>query len=145
MSAKQKSNRLTLLLNNDIIAALDREIRRIKKIHPGVRPSRTSVARGLLHRSLSGRNASTRPERLTAYKSLMLEAKQWEEKAVYYRNSDHQAVAKSAFLMAAAIQLEALAVLQGPTETAIMSTLIESIGLIKAGTNYKNLPQVPSR
>jgi len=52
-------------------------------------------------------------------------------------------LARPLYLRAAALELEALALLDDPGEDTLKSSLLEILVLLKNGTGYKHLPEVP--
>lgn len=76
--------------------------------------------------------------------ALLSQSEPLKELAAAYADLGERAAADAAYLLAAAKELEALAVLRDPSEETVRDKLIDVIALIKKGTGYKHLPDVPT-
>lgn len=76
--------------------------------------------------------------------ALLSQSEPLKELAAAYADLGELAAADAAYLLAAAKELEALAVLRDPSEETVRDKLIDVVTLIKKGTGYKHLPDVPT-
>lgn len=141
---KPKKPRVKITLTPDLVSGLDQEIRRIRARYPTTKPTRGSVGQDLLRKTLM-RKVETKTDRATAYKAILKEASIMKLRAMKERSLGNVFESQRFWLMAAAYELEALAVIGTQDEPTIQSTLIEVLGMLKAATGYKHLPEVPNR
>lgn len=136
---KQKF-RVVLDLDLDTIHEIDRLVIDAAE---GGRSSRTSVCRTIIERAVN-RGSETREEQLRTYSRLIREGVKMKDKALAFIKRKDQSTASSLFLMAASKELEALSVVSDRSEHMMKSTLIQVVQLLKRGTGYRKLPEVPN-
>jgi hypothetical protein len=136
--------RISLTVDQRTAMKLDKEISEVRSRHPDVNPTRSSVARAILMRGLV-RRASTKEERSEARASIKREAGILKLQAMNQSVMGDGEHARHLHLLAAARELEALAVMRSPDDQTVLSTLIEVVGEVKAATGYRSLPDVPRK
>lgn len=144
---KKKSRKVTVSLPDDVVRSVDAEVERLRSEGRLPVGGRSTFIRDVLFLGLArlGWAGQKEPEsRLSAREALLRDAG-----ILKLRGKSHQALgepeaASSAYLAAAARELEALAVLGGASEATIKTHLIEIVYLIKLGTGYRHLPDVPA-
>lgn len=76
---------------------------------------------------------------------ILREADWQKERGKAAEKAGDSAQAESAFLKAAAAELDALAVLGTGDDRSVMTAVVEVLMLLKRATGYSRLPDVPSR
>ena len=139
----EPTKRLTVAVSQSLSDSIDEEIERIRRVRPGSRATRSSLAKNILAKVLLEPSDShwCQPE---ARDGLQQEADLMEAEAEMLRASDERAASRSMYLQAAAKEIEALSVLSDPSEAVILSSLFRILPLIKRGTGYRHLPAVPA-
>lgn len=142
--AKEVNVRITMTVDQKVALMLDREIADVRSRYPGVKPTRSSVAKALVSRSLL-RRVSSKEDRAEARASILKEASVLKLQAMNKSVLGDGEYARQLHLLAAARELEALAVMKSPDDRTILTALIEMVGEVKAATGYKSLPDVPRK
>jgi len=139
---KKPPVRLILSLPEEIASGLDKEIRKLRKRHPGVHPTRASITLALIKSGLL-RRVDTKEERNESYKLIVREANIFKNRGKEAMKAGDDVGARALYLKAAAAELDALSVLGTNDEVATKTVVIEMLLLLKAATGYKHLPEVP--
>ncbi len=126
-----KSKRIEFSVSEPLLSVLEKLSRRSGG--KGVRLSATArkVLEGALLTSDTGSDALR--------DILLAEASSQEDRA----SSEGGDVRRRVLLRSAALEIEALAMSESPTERAVLTTLIQTVRLLKDATGYKSLPDVP--
>lgn len=143
-ASKEDDARVTMTVDRRTAMKLDKEIAEVRLRYPGVNPTRSSVAKALVARSLL-RRASTKEERAEARTAILKEASILKLQAMNKSVQGDGEYARQFHLLAAARELEALAVMKSPDDRTVLSALIEVVGELKAATGYRSLPDVPRK
>ncbi len=155
MASKKKSTpkvaRLSVTISQDSVALIDREA--TLNGYTG-KTARSQAVMEIVRKNFRGKFGDPKTLR-RHYDELLGEAKELKDTATELKRS-HRGIEEASrnFLMAAAKELEALAMVQFISqnkeehhviEETMRSALIEIVGLIKDGTGYTHLPDVPKR
>ncbi len=149
VAAKKRGQpkKVSVTLPADLAKDLETEFRRVKSNGGAQGQTISSYMRDLVAMGLARRALfhDRKPEsRHAAYKFLLQEAKDFKTMGKKHLDMNEFESAKAVFLASASRELEALSVLSGSDEMTIKSAVIEIVFLIKAGTGYNYLPEVPS-
>jgi hypothetical protein len=144
MTAKKQSKgrKVTVVLSSCSINKIDKELRKLRKEDPHKKPTRASICTPIIENGIL-KFSITEKEKSEACSSLLEQSKEFKKKAASHADAGENNESSSAYLMAAAKELEALAILNTNDENMIRSTIIQTIQLIKRGTGYNHLPNVP--
>lgn len=143
MTVKKKpGTKVILNLPSFILKKVDKELRRIRKQAPRSKPTRANICLSFIENSVL-LISETEAEKSAAHEIFLEQSKAIRMEATEYANIGENMKASSLYLLAAAKELEALAILGTRNENIIKSTLIQAIQLIKRGTGYNHLPSVP--
>jgi hypothetical protein len=136
------SGKVALRLSRQLLEALDAEVERVRGLRPELRPTRASVVRDCLRKTVLEPSEArwSHPE---VWEALRQEADLLEAEADLLRSSSEEAAARSLYLQASAKELEALAILETPGEETILGSLLKAVLLIQKGTGYRRLPTIP--
>jgi hypothetical protein len=139
-----KSNRrkIVITLPEYILEELDEEVRKMRKEFRDVEYNRSDLIESAICGKITQR-ANSVEERHRLYKFYLSEAEPLKKKTLQHKELGETAQARSSSLKAAAKELEALSILENPNEEILRSALIEIVMLIKDGTGYIRLPDIP--
>ena len=138
---RMKPVKLTVEVHPTVARALDAEVKRLRKERPDGRWSRSELVRFALARGF-GKKISKK-DRAAIYKELLYKSGTLKLRARANLASNKLEAARSAYLQAAALELEAFSLLDNPGEMTVKTALIEILVLLKDGTGYRHLPEVP--
>lgn len=138
--AKKRSQRVSALLSSDLLQILDDEVIRLASLNPGSKLNRTDAFRAMILRHARDLPSGSS---MAVYREHKREAGPLKLHGMSMKIQGEERKARRALLRAAALELEALAALDEPSESTMIGALIEILGLIKQGTDYKSLPDVP--
>lgn len=140
--AKRKF-RVALDLDLDTIQEIDKLVIDAAERPNGATASRAGVCRAIIDQTVN-RSYETREEQVRAHSRLIRESSKHKERAQLALKRNDQPAASSQFLLAAAKELEALSIIGSRNESTVKSSLIQVLQLLKRGTGYNKLPEVPA-
>ncbi len=140
MPTPKEKTRVFTELPKSLIKQLDREAARLKK--GGGRGSRSEALAEVVRRHFLGTYGGN-TMLLSAHNEIRQDASQMKSYAEEKLRQKDIYAAKRGFLLTAAKELEALALLSDPDESTIRSSVIETLMHLKDGVGYKALPDVP--
>lgn len=144
MPRKPKSaghTKLTVDVHPSVVRAMDAEVERLRKDRPDRKWSRSELVRFALARGFGKR--ISKKDRATIYKELLRKSGVLKLKAKGHLALNELDAARSAYLQAASLELEAFSLMDDPDESTMKTALIEILVLLKEGTGYKHFPEVP--
>ena len=140
--SETKSRKVSVQLSNELLKGLDAEVKRLKSLNPKSRVTRGDALRTLVLRHTRDYPLSE-GERRKLYAEFLRESGPLKLQALgAMADKDYQR-ARKAYLRAAALELEALAVLEAPSEQTTANALVEIVFLVKKATGYRTLPDTP--
>lgn len=137
----KKATKITVGVDPSVVRALDAEVKRLVKARPDREWSRSDLVRTALARHF-GRRLSKK-DRDFLYQELLRRAGPVKLKAKGHLAAGEPHLARTLYLQAASLELEALVLLDMPGESTVKSALVEILVLLKEGTGYRQLPDVP--
>lgn len=133
--------RVSFELDTDTLQEIDRLV--IDAANDNVtRVSRASVCKDIIDAAIN-RNYENKEQQIQIHNRLLKLAVSLQERGNFFLKKNDHKTSASLFLMAAAKEIEALAILGDRDESLIKGTLIKAIQLLKKGTGYRSLPNVP--
>lgn len=137
------SEKITVRMSPQLLEALDSEVVRIGELRPDLRPTRVSVIRSCLRKTILEPSEVwwNHPE---VQMSLRQEGDLMEAEGDMLLESGEGPAGRSLYLLAAAKELEMLAVFENSDENIILSSIFRILFLLREGTEYKCLPTIPS-
>jgi len=140
--SESKSRKVSVQLSNELMKGLDAEVRRLKSLNPNSRVTRGDALRTLVLRHVKD-YPLTDAERKKLHAEFLRESGPLKSQGMSaLADKDYQR-ARKAYLHAIALEVEALAVLDNPTEQTTVDALIEIVIMLKKATGYKTLPDIP--
>jgi len=137
----KNSVKVTVDVHPSVVRALDAEAERLRKEWPDGNWSRSERIRTSLARSFGKR--ISKKDRAALYEELRRKAVFMKLRGQNCLTDRKVADARDAYLQAASLELEALALLDNPDEATVLAALIGILALLKEGTGYMHLPEVP--
>ena len=122
------------------LPALDSEVVSARTRSPSKRVTRATVVEDMVERRLV---IQSRPEGPALHRTLLAESAAMREAALSARAAGDSGAARRAGLIAAAMELKALAALEEPSEKAVQSSLITALCLLREAVEYAHLPVIP--
>lgn len=141
MASKRKTVRVSVELDTDLARGVSEEMAWLKKSAPG-RATRAGAVRSVLQRQFRGM-ASSKRSREDLFQEILAEAVPLRDEGSALLSKGYTKAARRLLLEAASRELEALRVLDDPSEETLRSTLIAVVALLKDATGYRHLPDVP--
>ncbi len=142
--APKNRNEVRLRLPKDAMSVLDTEVLRARARGSKKRATRSSVAEEIVRDRLF-RSGLAPKDGDALHVRLLADAAVVKSVCAEARRSGDSKTARRAALIAAALELEALAAMDSPSEGAVQSTVIEAVCLIKEASDYARLPDFPTR
>lgn len=132
--------KITISINKELSKQLTNTLKLIRKTHNKPKMTRPEMVKMILIQYI----AEMHSEKQSHEKIIELSNK-FEKDGMEASMQCDQNKAKKLFLLSAAKEIEALAILDDPKELDIKSALIRAIILLKDGTGYSHLPDIPAR
>ena len=140
MPGRKKTDRVSLELDKDLARGVAAEMARMKKAEPRV--TRAAAIKAVLARQFRC-TASSRRDKDEVAKEILRESGVLKEEGAVLMAKGRLADARRVLLAATIKELEALWVMDDPSEETLKSSLIEVVGMLKDATGYRHLPDVP--
>jgi hypothetical protein len=140
MKAKA-SERITVVVNHELSKQLNNALASIRKIRSNPKITKSELIREILECYTTKQEPIPNED---AYEIIIGESIEYEKGGTEAANQGSSERAQKMFLLAAAREIEALAVIDKPNENIIKSALIRIVMLLKSGTNYLHLPDIPA-
>lgn len=131
-----KTKRISLNLPENVYKALEKETRQRNKT--GKRVTGPTILRDIVTRHLLGSNGSP-AEKMQVYHDMMKEVLILKD-TVVEELSRKSAKSRKPALKAAALKIQALSLMEKPSEEVTLKILIGVVFLLKCATGYKRLP-----
>lgn len=138
---KKTVRKLTVGIQSSTVRAMDRRVAQLRRERCGDW-NRSDLVRLAINRLLG--SSLCRTERELICVELRKLAEPTKIRAIEHLAKGKPHLARAAYLEAASLELEALSLLDTPDERSIQSALIEILILLKKGTGYSHLPEVPN-
>jgi len=138
-----KSERLTITISRELSKNLAKALASIRKSRSNIKVSRSELVREILTCFVTANEPRSNKER--TYEIIIEESMEYERGGIEAMAQGSHERAKKMFLLAAAREMEALAIAERPDESVIRSALIHTVILLKDGTEYSHLPDIPAR
>jgi metal-responsive CopG/Arc/MetJ family transcriptional regulator len=139
---KRKSERITVLIPKELSRTITKALASARKARENVSVSRSDLVREILTYYFE---SMSQPDELRSYEDLAKQSIELENGAIEATTQHSHGRARKMFLLAAAREIEALALLDRPNENNIKTTVIRAVMLLKDGSGYNHLPDYPSR
>jgi hypothetical protein len=134
------SEKITIILGKELSDKLSKALISIRKIRANPKITKIQLIKEILNCYTTQQEPISKED---AYEIIVRESIEYERGGAEALAQGSQERAKKMFLLAAAREIEALAVTDKPSENAIRSSLIRTVMLLKDGTEYLRLPDVP--
>lgn len=128
-----------------VLTVSEETARLLEAPSPGI--SRGELLDRLLRDHVHDLDSSSWPKvvREEVRKRLLEESAGWKQKAGKHLAAGHRRRASVSHLLAASLELRALACLADPNEATIQSTVIEVLCLLREAAGYRRLPSLPDK
>ena len=138
---KSASEKITILIGQELSKQLSRALISIRKVRANPKITRPQLIREILNCYTTQQEPTSKED---AYEIIMKGSIEYEKGGMEALVQGSQERAKKMFLLAAAREIEALAIVDKPSENAIRSSLVRVVMLLKSGTDYLRLPDIPA-
>lgn len=138
--SRRALKKLTTGVPSSVVRALDRQVRELRESR-GTEWSRSDLIRLAIGRLIGKEMVQEDVNAL--YLELHERISPLKSEALKCLDVGKPHLARSLYLRAASLELEALSLLDDPDENIVKSALLETLVLLKEGTGYRHLPEVP--
>lgn len=139
--SKKKSERITVLVPRELSRMITKAAATARKTKD-LKVSRSGLVREIITYYFDSMAQSEKDEP-RSYEDLTKQSAELERGALEATTQHSHNRARKMFLLAAARELEALALLERPNEENIKTTVIRAVMLLKDGSGYNHLPDFP--
>jgi hypothetical protein len=138
----KKFSRISVQVHPKVLKDLESFVAKTNKPIKKIKVTKSDVVREAIISYVKGGSSPLDEDR--THDSLLRKSRSLKKDGVEAKYSGSKRRSRKLFLAAASKELEALSILDEPSESILRSTIIEVLLLLKEATGYRRLPEVPS-